>query len=257
MQNGRECEIVGQGAETVAFVPALGTTREMWAPQVAYFAPDYSVASCDVGGHYPSRTRDRSLSDVAEELHQDLVSLGARRPHLVGISMGGMIVQELAIRHPGVPASIVLVNTTPFYPPDARQQIELRARTAEREGMSSLVDPTMERWFTARFRETEPAAVDRIRGMLATADPHAYAEAARAVAAIDTGSRLELIRCPTLIIRAQNDVSMPATAAQTLHDQIRDSRLAVISEAAHLCSVEQSDQFNRLVSQFVRSVARG
>jgi 3-oxoadipate enol-lactonase len=256
MQKAPDHEIVGHGAEIVIFVPALGTTREMWAPQVTYFEPNYRVVSYDAGGHYPSHSLGRSLSDFADELRGLLVSIGALRPHIVGISMGGMIAQEFAIRHPTLPASIVLVNTTPFYPPEARQQIELRAQTAERDGFSSLVEPTLERWFTAPFREKEPQTVDRIRRMLHTADPHAYAEAARAVAAIDTRSRLDQIRCSTLIIRAEKDASMPTTAAQTLHDQIRDSRLAEISQAAHLCSVEQPDQFNQLVSQFVGSLAR-
>jgi len=255
MQKAPEREVVGHGAETVVFVPALGTTREMWAPQVTYFAPDFRVVSFDAGGHDPSQSMGRTLADFADELRRLLVSTGAARPHIVGISMGGMIAQVFAIRYPSMPASIVLVNTTPFYPPEARQQIELRAQTAEHDGMSSLVEPTLERWFTARFRETEPETVDRIRGMLRTADPHAYAEAARAVAAIDTRSRLDQIQCPTLIIRAEKDASMPATAAQTLHEQVRLSRLAVFSGAAHLCSVEQPDQFNEVVSQFVGSLA--
>lgn len=256
MQKTPDHEIVGRGAETLIFVPALGTTREMWAPQVTHFESDYRVVSYDAGGHYPSHSPGRSLSDFADELQGLLVSIGALRPHLVGISMGGMIAQEFAIRHPSVPGSIALVNTTPFYPPESRHQIELRAQTAERDGMSSLVEPTLERWFTARFRESEPEAVNRVRGMLETADPHAYAQAARAVAAIDTKSRLDQIQRPTLIIRAEKDESMPATAAETLHDQIPDSRLAVISEAAHLCSVERPDEFNQLVSEFVESVTR-
>jgi 3-oxoadipate enol-lactonase len=228
----------------------------MWAPQVGYFEADYRVVSYDAGGHYPYPSPGRSLSDFAEELGGLVASIGALRAHIVGISMGGMIAQEFAVRHPSVPGSIVLVNTTPFYPPEARRQIELRAQTAERDGMSSLVDPILERWFTPRFPEREPHTVNRIRGMLETADPYAYAEAARAVAAVDTRSKLDRIQCPTLIIRAEEDASMPATAAQTLHEQIPDSRLAVISDGAHLCSVEQPDQFNQLVSQFLGSLAR-
>ncbi|MBV9279110.1 MAG: alpha/beta fold hydrolase [Chloroflexi bacterium] len=250
-------DISGSGAETIVFIHALGVTREMWWPQVEHFQRDYRVVVYDAAGHDspPPTGGQPSLADYAHDLHGLMLGLGIERPRLVGISMGGMLAQVYAIHYPRELTSLVLACTTAGYADEARRQLEQRAAMAEGEGMSPLVDATVGRWFTPDFREEHPEVINRIRAMLATADPRAYAMAARAVAAVDTRGDLPRIAVPALILRAEHDASMGPEAAAALRDGIPRAEIQVIDDAAHLCSVQRPDAFNRAVSDFLRKTA--
>jgi 3-oxoadipate enol-lactonase len=249
-------KVLGEGADAIIFIPALGTTREMWKPQIPYFERDYTLVLYDPAGHEASAASQAglSLATLADDLARLADRVGARRPHVVGISMGGMIAQECAIKHRERVQSLVLVCTTPSYPEESRRQIEQRAQTAEREGMAPLVEPTLERWFTAEFRAAHRDTVAWVRHMLTTADPHAYAAAARAVSQVNTTDRLHTIAAPTLVLTAEFDRSMPPDAATLLTDHIPDARHKAIADAAHLCNVANADGFNREVAQFIQGV---
>lgn len=255
MRNGKSLtyDVTGDGADTVIFVPALGATREMWRSQVAAFAPDYTVVTCDIAGHdSPSPAGYASLSEYADDLLALADRLQSRRPHVVGLSLGGMIAQAYGIRHPDRAKSLTLACTTSSYPEDQRRQTEQRATVARQQGMKPLVEPTIERWFTQDFIRSNPDAVEAVRQMLFSADPEAYAQAIQVVATMETTDRLPSIAAPVLILSAEFDAGMPPNAVSVLSSHIRDARVSVIHDAAHLCNVQQPGEFNRAVLNFVR-----
>ena len=249
-------EVEGQGPEAIVFLPALGTTRDMWWPQVAFFRSRYLVVSCDTGGHDPVPTgmAGRSLADFAEEVGAVLQAVGLRDCHLVGLSLGGMIAQLFAARYPEQVASLVLASTRSSYPEDGREQLRQRAEVAETEGMRPLVDATLSRWFTQDHLQAERASVERVRQMLGTADPRAYAEAARAAAQLDTAGDLPWIGAPTLVVRGDQDPGVPAQAAEELRRSIPGAEGVTIVGASHLCNVQRRDEFNAAVSRLVEQV---
>jgi pimeloyl-ACP methyl ester carboxylesterase len=227
----------------------------MWRPQVRFFERQHRVVTYEAAGHYAGARSGATLDDLGQELQAFLAALGVERPHVVGISMGGMIAQSYAINYPEAPASLVLASTTSYYPEESRRQIRERAETVERDGMGSVLEPTMERWFTSAFREHEPGTVGWVRTMLAAADPQAYGDAARAVASVNFRDLLGGIRAPTLVVSAEHDASMPADAAVVLEDSIPMARRTALRHAAHLCSVEKASAFNQLVGEFLQSLA--
>lgn len=251
-----EYDVRGDGADALIFIPALGATRAMWEPQVPQFEADFTVVLYEPGGHYPQGgSGDKiTLWGMADDLEALATAVGARRPHLVGLSMGGMIAQTFAIRYRDRVKSLVLASTTSSYPEESRRQIAQRAEIASREGMGPLINGTIERWFTDAFRQAHSETVDWIRGMLRSADPWAYAAAARAVSEVDTTARLRDIAAPTLVLKPESDQSMPADAASVLESHIPAARCKVIDAASHLCNVENPEAFNREVSEFVRGV---
>src|SRR5579884_3233094 len=146
-------EVVGTGADTVIFIPALGASYDMWRSQVSAFAADYTVVLYDGVGHRPLAPghADINLSDLAEDLAALADAVHARRPHLVGLSMGGMIAQVYAITYQDRVKSLVLAATTSSYPEDRRRQMEERAATVAKQGMGPVVPGIVERWFTRDF----------------------------------------------------------------------------------------------------------
>jgi 3-oxoadipate enol-lactonase len=203
--------------------------------------------TCESSGHYWTRGGERSLADYAEGVRAVIDAVGVQEASIVGLSMGGMIAQELALLDPERVSSLVLISTTSSYPGAARTQLAARAEVAETEGMDPLLDAIVGRWLTDGFRVKHPEIVNQVRSDLAEANPAAYAQAARAVARVDTRSRLKEIQAPVLVIHGGLDESLPADAAATLVAGIPLARRVTIEDAAHLCNVEAASEFNSIL----------
>ena len=137
-------EITGQGP-WLTLSHSLATTLDMWQPQ---------------------------LAGDAQALLQHL---GVARSHWLGLSMGGMIGQMLAIRQPQLLHRVVLADTTGQVPPAAAQMWADRVKTARTEGLQALVQPTLERWFTAPYRAAQPELMARIGAMIRGTPVEGYA----------------------------------------------------------------------------------
>jgi 3-oxoadipate enol-lactonase len=121
--------------------------------------------------------------------------------------------------------------------------------------METLVEPTIERWFTAPFRQRRPEVVDRVRTMIRETDPRCYAGCCHAIASLDLTDRLSAIRLPTLVVVGEDDPGTPVAAARTIHEHIKESELAIIPAAAHLSNLEQPEAFNNAVVTVLGQVA--
>jgi 3-oxoadipate enol-lactonase len=160
-----------------------------------------------------------------------------------------MVAQVLALEYPADIRSLVLANTLCTLPAAARQAMRARGEAAEHGGMAAVVEPTLERWFTAGFLNSPLVAHCRQR--LLANDVGAWAASWRAIAEIDTLPRLAEIRAPTLVTTGDADVSTPVPAA----DHIPGAILKVIPGAPHMAPYERPDLFNPMVLEFLRSVA--
>jgi len=188
---------------------------------------------------------------MAGDVLRVLDAVGLFSAPIVGISMGGMAAQILAFQSQDRVESLTLVSTTAWYPGSARQALRDRADLVEGSGMSAIVEGTLERWFSEEFRRGQPEAVGRVRSMLESADPSAYAEAARAVARVDNLEPLRGLNVPTLIVAGTDDASLPVGASAELASAIGGARLTWLEGARHLCTVERADDFNRLLLEFL------
>lgn len=245
-------DLTGNAHEAVVLLPALGMRNEMWRLQSEHLHQAYTVVGCETGGNLSfESTRALSLADLASGVLSAMDAVGIARAHIIGLSMGGMIAQEVAISAPERVRSLVLASTVPSYPPAARQRLQERARQAEREGMEPLVTPTMERWFTEAFRQRSPEVVTWIGAVLRCADPTSYAIAARAASEVDTVSRLAGITAPTLVIATGGDSSVSADDLSRLVNGIPAASRHTIASAAHLVNVEAADEFSRLLLAFL------
>jgi 3-oxoadipate enol-lactonase len=244
------------GAPVVTLSHSLATDLSMWEPQVKALQGSYRVLAYDTRGHggTDAPAGAYTLDMLAEDGRALLRALGIARTHWVGLSMGGMIGQALALTAPELFQSLSLCDTSSRIPAEARPVWQERVKTAETQGMEPLVEPTLGRWFTAPFRESRKDVIGRVATMIRNTSPRGYAGCCHAIAALDLTDRLSAIKIPTLIVVGEEDQGTPVAASRAIHAQIAGSELQIIKSAAHLSNLEQPEAFTRALTAFLARV---
>lgn len=241
------------GAPVVTLSHSLATTLAMWDPQMPALTARYRVLRYDTRGHgsTDAPAGPYTLDQLAEDARALLAALSIGRTHFVGLSMGGMIGQTLALRAPELFGSVVLCDTSSRVPPEARSTWDDRIRTATGQGMEPLVEPTLGRWFTPAFRRARPDVVDQVAAMIRSTPPAGYAGCCQAIAQLDLTARLGAIKLPTLLIVGEHDQGTPVAASRAIRERIAGSELVVLESAAHLSNMEQPEAFTRALTSFL------
>lgn len=245
------------GAPVVTLSHSLATDLGMWEPTLPALTSRWRVLRYDTRGHGQTEAPKGpyTLEQLADDALALLRALGIQRTHWVGLSMGGMIGQALALKAPQVLASLSLCDTSSRIPAEAKPQWEERIRTAETKGMEPLVEPTLARCFTAPFRERRKGVVDRVATMIRTTPVAGYVGCCRAIAALNLTDRLGAIKLPTVVIVGEEDPGTPVAASKVIAEAIKGAQLEIIPAAAHLSNMEQPEVFNRALSGFLAKVA--
>jgi 3-oxoadipate enol-lactonase len=247
--------VQGQGTPVV-LSHALGLDLSMWDGLAAELAGQREVARYDHRGHGGSAvpagpyTLDMLVDDAAR-----LIREWGRGPIVwVGLSMGGMVGQGLAIRYPELVRGLVLANTTARYPDEAQAAWAQRIAAVEAGGMAAIADTVMERYFHAGFRSGRPERVAHFRSLVMRSDPKGYVATCHALAAVDWLDRLSQIDCPTLIIAGALDVGTPVAMSEAMLERIRGARMVVLDEASHLSVAEQPALFTQVLREFLAAL---
>ncbi len=252
--NGIElnCEVQGSGPWMV-LSHSLACDLHMWDEQAALLAADYTVLRFDTRGHGASGAPagEYSLEMLADDAKGLLDALGVASCHWVGLSMGGMIGQSFALRHPGVFKTLVLADTASRYPPEARTLWDARIATAETKGMEPLVEGTIGRWLSPGFRAARRELCERIGATIRATPAAGYVGCCHALSKLDLTARLKEIACPALVIVGEQDAATPLGMAREIHAALPGSELVVIPSAMHLSNVEQPEAFNRALTGFL------
>lgn len=245
----------GRDAETAVLVGGLTSTVETWGLQVPALAERYRVIAFDNRGsgrtRVPSDDGVRAPARMAGDVVALLDGLGLDRVHLVGASMGGMIVQEVALAHPRRLRSLVVACSTCGGPhsvraSDAVLQKMLRASGGESdESLDVVAQPA---FFEAR-RERLDFYLETKRRW-----PHPAEEIARraaGIASFDTWERLPGLVVPTLVVCGGDDVLVPPENSRILAERIPGAELVVIEGTAHVFFVEEPERTNRELLAFL------
>lgn len=238
---------------TVVLSHALGCDLDMWDGLANVLAQDCRVIAYDHRGHGSSDAIDGlySMAELADDAARLLRELDTGPVVWVGLSMGGMVGQELALRHPSLVRALVLANTTSGYPQAAREVWEQRIVTVRERGIEAIADAVMARYFHEAFRAQKAGTVARFHRRLVTTDAVGYAGCCDAVGKVDTSARLGQIGVPALVIAGELDQGTPVAMAQALAEGIPGASLTVLKEASHLSAVEQPEGFNQAVAGFI------
>ncbi|GAA1079846.1 3-oxoadipate enol-lactonase [Nocardiopsis composta] len=236
------------GAPVVVLAGSLGSTLEMWRPQVGpLLAAGLRVVRYDHRGHggSPVPPGPYSIAGLGGDLLRLLDRIGAERASVAGVSLGGMVGMWAAALHPERINRLALLCTSALLgPPEGWTD---RAATVRAEGTGAVAGPVVGRWFTPAYAEREPEAVARMRDTVAATPPEGYAGCCEAIADMDLRPELPGIGAPTLVLAGGDDPATPAEHARAIAGLIPGARLHVLDGGAHLASWECADQVNPLL----------
>ncbi|HEU5213619.1 MAG TPA: 3-oxoadipate enol-lactonase [Gaiellaceae bacterium] len=239
------------GAPVVVLAGSLGTTAEMWRPQLETLAA-FRVLRFDHPGHGGSDlTEAATVAAFAGRLARLLDALGIDRVSLCGLSLGGAVAMHFAAGAPERVERLVLACTAARFP-NAEAYGE-RAAAVRANGMEPIADAIVGRWFTAAFRDAQPATVRRYRDMLVSTLPEGYARGCEAVRDFDARDTLGRVTAPSLVIAGADDPATTPEVCAGLADAIDGARLVVLDGAAHLANVEQPESFARALVSHLQS----
>ncbi len=255
-------EVHGDGPPLV-LVNGLGLEVGSWAPQVSVLSRRFRVVNFDNRGAGRSEAPPGpySTAQMAGDTIRLLDLLGLDRVHVLGLSLGGFIAQELALQHPQRVKSLVLAATAARPPPRARHVIDLWRRMALAGVDREIILREQFAWsFTDKLLE-EPSFVSDLVEMLVEhpyrPPPQGIAGQAAACLAHDSGPHLGRIAAPTLVLVGREDLVYPPRVAEQFAKAIPGARLAVLDGGGHAFASEIPPRFNETVLEFLQSVEGG
>ncbi len=274
-------EIHGAG-EPLLLIEGLGYSAWMWYKQIPAFSQKYQVILFDNrgAGNTDKPDSEYSIEIMADDASGLLRTLGSGPAHVLGISLGGFIAQELALRHPDLVKSLILVSTNSGAHTGTRNSPHLNgllklwgllpgiAAMSGKAGIPSpagysygLTDAERIRYglslaFTPEYYDGHPEEIERIVGWRLENPQPAYAWTRQLAAGMnfDSSSRAEDIHAPALIVNGREDRIVSPESARELASRIPDSRYVEMEGTGHLLFIEKSEEFNDTVLGFLRGV---
>ncbi len=240
-------------APVVMLSHSLACSLVMWQPQMAVLKSAFQVLCFDTRGHGDSDapTGAYSLEQLSADAVGLLDALKIETVHFVGLSMGGMIGQCLALDYSDRLKSLALCDTAAIMPDETQPIWQQRIDAAGETGMAGQVDETLERWFRPEYLDLNPPEVDMIRRQILATPPAGYIGCCEAIRRLQYLERLSQIKLATLIMVGEEDPGTPVAASEAMHAQIESSKLVILPEARHLSNIEQAEAFNTALMDFL------
>ena len=229
---------------------SLGTSLEMWEPQMAALSARFRVIRYDSRGHGQSSVTPGpyTIEQLADDAIGLLDALKVPRAHFCGLSMGGMVGMRLGIHAPGRIDRLVLANTAAKI--GTNELWNARIEAVRKGGMASIASAVIARWFSSRLLDAPTPIITRMRATLERVSPDGYAASCAAVRDMDQRHLLGRIRAPTLVIAGTEDLATPAADGRFVADHIANARYVELP-AAHLSNVQAAPAFTQALMQFL------
>jgi 3-oxoadipate enol-lactonase len=230
----------------VLFLHGIGGHRHHWHEQLPVFATRFKAVAWDARGYGESDDYDGPLdfASFTQDVLRVLDFFKAPKALLVGLSMGGRIARNFALRYPERVDHLVLANTTPGFDamtPEAMKRFVDERKNRTPETIKALISP-----------HARPGAYEDLLASFKALRQPSYLKTLEASVAQDRAALLERIRVPTLVITGDEDRVYPPSVARAMVKRIPGARLAVLSGAGHLSNLEQPGQFNQVVLRFLQ-----
>jgi pimeloyl-ACP methyl ester carboxylesterase len=246
----------GRG-EPLVLVPGFGTGLWIWYRQVPAFAERFRTIVFDPRGVARSAAADEpfTMRELAEDLAALLAELKVEQAHILGASFGGFVAQEFALAHAQRTRSLILCCTSYGGPGHRPPAPETLAAIASTKGLNTeeRVRENLLLAFSPRFVEERPEEVERVINLRAEngVPEYAYLRQLQAAFAFDTAARVGGIAVPTLVITGNADAIVPHENSLNLAAAIPGAKLRIIEGGSHAFFIEQAEEFNRAVVEFV------
>lgn len=246
-----------RSAPAIVFANSLGTDFRLWDKALEFLPARFRVVRFDNRGHGLSSCGEPpwSISDMADDAISLMEELSVGRCVFVGLSIGGLIAQDIAFRRPDLLRGAVFSNT------GARignpSMWDERISSVREAGVGSISESILERWFSREFREGSPLELDGWRNMLCRTCVEGYVGCSMAIAKADYSATTPKIAVPSLAIAGSEDGSTPPDLLREISEMVSGCRLVTIEGAGHLPCVERPEEYARVLLDFADSLATG
>ncbi|WP_375447610.1 3-oxoadipate enol-lactonase [uncultured Fibrella sp.] len=235
---------------TFLFVNSLGTDFRIWDEVVDILKPHGSILRFDLAGHGLSDVPGQacSMAGYAADVVALLDACQVDRCIVVGLSIGGLIGQQMALLYPERIEKLVLSNTGPKI--GMTDSWNERIQTVQQRGMAAISEAVLQRWFPAHFREANPMILTGYQRMIEQTAPAGYVRACEAIRDADLTSQLPTINVPVLCIGGSGDLATPPELVRAMVDAIPNARYELIAGAGHIPCVQMPGFVAQLILDF-------
>lgn len=253
-------EIHGRG-EPLVLIPGAGSTLSGFARNIPVFSQKYKVIVYDLRGTGQSEAPDvpYTLETLADDLAGLLGVIGIEKAHLMGASMGGMIAQYFALRHPNETKSLILACTKFGGPHEIPVDAEVMDYWQHPEQLSpkDSIRESLRFTMSREFIEKNPDIIDQnIKQALESPPPYNSPHSAmlqiQALLKNNTYDKLPEIKAPTLVIHGDADRMSPVENGKILASRIPNAELVILPKMGHAFMIEAFDESNRIMLDFLR-----
>ena len=240
---------VGTGAPVV-LVHGLGGTANVFGAQVAALSPGFRVVAPDLRGCGGSDKGPVSIEALVADVVELIDGAGLESVHLVGHSLGSVIVQHLAVEHPQMVRSIALIGPIQGAPEAAKTAIRDRAEQARKVGLTGIADATVRVGTSPETKLNHPELAAFVRELVMRQDPETYAQTCEMIIDL-VPAEIEKLRIPALVVTGDQDATSPPATAKAIADKIPGSNYVELPECGHWTPIEKAAEVNELLLQFL------
>lgn len=242
---------------TLIFINSLGTDLRIWDAVSSGLGARVSILTYDKRGHGLSDLGDvpYTIDNHVDDLEGLFDHLGPGPSVVCGLSVGGLIALGLAARRPELVKSLVLCDTAPKI--GTAQSWNERIDAVTRNGIGSIADMVLGRWFTPAFRSEETPTFAIARNMLLRQPVEGYAATCAAIRDADFTAVAASLRVPALCIVGAEDGATPPELVEAMARIIPDSRFHIIGGCGHIPCVERPDEIIALLAGFIFGTVTG
>lgn len=242
------------GGPAVVLLHALGTTLSIWDEVVALLPAGCRVLRFDQRGHGLSDVPEPpyAMGALVRDAERMMAHFGMRDAVVVGLSLGGLVAQGLAVKRLDLVRGLVLSNTAAKI--GSVEKWGDRVAEVQAEGLAAYAPGAMARMFGRRWQQV--AGMQRVRAMLAGMDPRGWVGCASAIAGTDFYTPTAGLTLPTLAIAGALDGTTPPDLVRETADLILGSRFHLIRGAGHVPMVEKPAEYAAVLSEFLASVGQ-
>lgn len=245
------------GAPVLVLANSLGTDARIWDAVIERLGPDFHILSYDKRGHGLSDAPpgEQTLDEHVGDLEGLVAHLGFDRFVLAGVSVGGLIAQGYALRHPGKLLGLILMDTAARI--GSVESWNARIGAVLGNGIASISDQILDRWFDETYRRTRPDDFAGWRHMLERTPAAGYAGTCAALRDADLRADVGRIATPALVLAGEKDVSTPPELVRETAGLIPNARFEMIPRAGHLPNIEQPDALVAAFRRYFAEIALG
>lgn len=237
----------------LVLIHALGTNLHIWDPVISLLPPGLRILRLDLRGHGRSDVPPApySMGALIRDAERVMDHYALKDAVVLGLSIGGLIAQGLAVKRLDLVRALILSNTAAKI--GRPEQWQARIATLRAGGMAALHDPTMERWLGRKWKEHQSLAA-LSETFLSTA-AEGWSGCAAAIAGTDFFETTATLTLPTLAIAGTNDGSTPPDLVRETAELIRGHRFALMRGAGHIPPVEKPAEYAAILTQFLTEIA--